>query len=92
MRAIITILCTMFLLPTVSLAEGKKYALLVGVAKYDPSQLNRLQFAEDDATEMGKVLEKLGFEGRPGVWHFGNSELAPANSEIPKCLTPEWPN
>lgn len=62
MRAIITILCAMFLLPTVSLAEGKKYALLVGVAKYDPSQLNRLQFAEDDATEMGKVLEKLGFE------------------------------
>ncbi|MFM9961894.1 MAG: caspase family protein, partial [Planctomycetaceae bacterium] len=62
MRTLITILCAMFLLPTVSLAEGKKYALLVGVAKYDPAQLNRLQFAEDDATEMGKVLEKLGFE------------------------------
>ena len=32
------------------------------MSTYDPSQLSRLRFAEDDATELGKVLEKLGFD------------------------------
>lgn len=62
MRIFITILCCLSLLPAVSLAEGKKYALLVGVETYDPTFLTRLSFAEDDAEELGKTFKELGFD------------------------------
>ncbi|MFM9961899.1 MAG: caspase domain-containing protein [Planctomycetaceae bacterium] len=62
MRILISILCCLSLLPTVSLAEGKKYALLVGVETYDPTFLTRLSFAEDDAEELGKTFKELGFD------------------------------
>ena len=45
-----------------ALAEGKKYALVVGVETYDPEFFHRLAFAEDDAEEIGDALTKLGFE------------------------------
>lgn len=41
---------------------GKKYALVVGVERYNPSQLTSLQFAENDAVAMGQALQKLGFD------------------------------
>jgi len=31
--------------------RGKKYALVVGIERYDPNFFNRLRFAEDDALE-----------------------------------------
>ncbi len=43
-------------------AEGKKYALVVGVKDYDPTQLNALHYAEDDAIALGEELEALGFD------------------------------
>jgi formylglycine-generating enzyme required for sulfatase activity len=48
--------------PELGLAQGKKYALLVGVETYDPAFLTRLKFADDDAREMAAALESLGFE------------------------------
>jgi formylglycine-generating enzyme required for sulfatase activity len=47
----------------VSAQTGRKYALLVGVETYEPkSGLNRLSYAEDDATEMAAALKNLGFQ------------------------------
>ncbi len=50
------------LLATSCLQAADKYALVVGVEKYDPGQLPSLQFAEEDAVEIGKALEQLGFD------------------------------
>ncbi|MEO2018766.1 MAG: SUMF1/EgtB/PvdO family nonheme iron enzyme, partial [Fuerstiella sp.] len=54
--------CTAIVLVTDVSAAGKKYALVVGVEKYNPSQLTSLQFAEDDAEALGQALQKLGFD------------------------------
>lgn len=41
-------------------AEGR-YAFLVGVENYDPTELPSLTYAEDDIEAIGQALEKLGF-------------------------------
>jgi formylglycine-generating enzyme len=43
-------------------AAGKKYALVIGVQNYDPTQLTSLQHSEADAVAIGESLEKLGFD------------------------------
>src|SRR4051794_6448439 len=42
-------------------AKGEKYALLVGVRKYDPTELHALPFAERDATDLARVLRANGY-------------------------------
>jgi hypothetical protein len=45
-------------------AEGKKYALLVGVREYDSGKFAELRFTENDVEEMAHVLrDKAGFAG-----------------------------
>ncbi len=41
--------------------KGNRYALLVGVKQYDPTELTNLQYAEDDVTTLAKVLEEAGY-------------------------------
>ncbi len=41
--------------------KGNRYALLVGVKQYDPTELNNLQYAEDDVVSLAKVLEESGY-------------------------------
>jgi serine/threonine-protein kinase len=43
-------------------ARGKKYALVVGINVYEHTKLSALQFAENDATDLGKVLRRAGYE------------------------------
>lgn len=43
-------------------AAGKKYALVIGVQNYDPTQLTSLLYSEADAVAIGESLEKLGFD------------------------------
>src|SRR5947209_4685001 len=44
-------------------ADGKKYAFLVGINKYDhPESLPALQYAENDVVALGELLHKQGFE------------------------------
>jgi len=38
-----------------------KYALVVGVENYIPTELPSLEYAEDDAESLGRALESLGF-------------------------------
>src|SRR4051794_17474686 len=42
--------------------EGKRYAVLVGVNRYEHGGLTPLRFAENDATELARLLEKAGYE------------------------------
>src|SRR4051794_27781049 len=43
-------------------AEGKRYALLVGVTEYDHSAFAPLKYAENDAEELAKVLTAAGYD------------------------------
>jgi hypothetical protein len=41
---------------------GKKYAVLVGVNRYEHPKLARLKYAENDVSELADVLGKAGYE------------------------------
>src|SRR5262249_51527301 len=41
---------------------GEKYALLVGVRKYDPNELRDLPYSEADVTELAGVLKAAGYK------------------------------
>jgi hypothetical protein len=43
-------------------ARGKKYALLVGVNVYEHAKLAPLKYAENDASTLGEVLRRAGYE------------------------------
>jgi formylglycine-generating enzyme len=47
---------------TFAAQAGKKYAICVGVERYDPSQLRRLSFAEDDARALAEELRMQDYE------------------------------
>jgi uncharacterized caspase-like protein len=50
---------------TATRAEGKKWALLVGVEQYDSPDINHLEFAVKDVSAVAAVLEKrLGYNVR----------------------------
>jgi membrane-associated protease RseP (regulator of RpoE activity) len=44
--------------------RGEKYALLIGVRKYDPTELRSLPYSEADVTELADVLKSRGY--KPG--------------------------
>ena len=41
--------------------KGEKYALLVGVRKYDPNELHELPYSEHDVDELASVLKAEGY-------------------------------
>src|SRR5687768_2306771 len=55
---------TVALLASPALADGKKYALLVGVKEYDHASLGDLKYSENDAEELAKILTRddAGYE------------------------------
>ena len=50
--------------PGFSQEPGEKYALLVGVRRYDPNELRNLPYSEADVAELAEVLKASGY--RPG--------------------------
>src|SRR5262249_41006773 len=48
--------------PHLAQAQGKKYALVVGIATYDSVILEDLDYAENDAEELAKVFKDAGYE------------------------------
>jgi len=49
------------LLAAAPASAGEKYALVVGVERYIPTELPSLTYAEDDAAALGRALAGLGF-------------------------------
>src|SRR5438067_7031440 len=47
--------------PGFSQEPGEKYALLVGVRKYDPNELRPLPYSEADVVELSRVLRAHGY-------------------------------
>jgi TPR repeat protein/uncharacterized caspase-like protein len=42
--------------------EGKRYAVLVGVKKYDHKKLDVLEYTENDVTELAELIKPAGYE------------------------------
>ncbi len=90
MRIIRTILLTLLCCLACSLpasAFGRKYALVVGVQKYRVNQpLSDLTYTENDATELGKVLQAGGYQvtlmTTATARIAGQEHLAPASAFI----------
>ena len=58
------LLAALSLFPSLA-AAAEKYALLIGVAKYDHAEMNKpspLEFPEEDAKALGKLLESGGYK------------------------------
>ena len=43
-------------------AQGKKFALLVGVRQYDQNELRSLPYSETDVTELGRILKEADYQ------------------------------
>jgi len=72
-------------------ADGKKYAFLVGINTYEHSKvLPQLQYAENDAIEVGQLLKKHGFEivllTDTSAKESKNDKLKPTKANIEKLL------
>ena len=70
------------LLASVTCAQDK-YAVLIGVESYDPSVLGPLEFAEDDAIELGETLQDLGFKAKVMT---GQSRIATGKPTTPEKI------
>ena len=77
-----------FVTPGVVAAEGKRYAVLIGIQKYDDSKLKGLEFAERDMTDLGKVLEAAGYNVTILTDSTAEKDksLVPTKSNIEKSL------
>ena len=56
------VVLSMLSIGTPARAQGKKYALLVGVKQYDDTAFGKLAHAENDVNELAKVLASSGYE------------------------------
>jgi TPR repeat protein/uncharacterized caspase-like protein len=81
-------LAVAWLAPSVSAAEGKRYAVLVGVQKYDHSQFKSPEYAEADVTELGSILKTAGYEVTLLTDSTGKKDKAldPTKTNIEKAL------
>jgi len=71
-------------------AKGKKYALLIGVTKYDHASLPTLQYTENDVEELAEILGKpaAGFTVQRMTVSRGekNAKAMPNKANIDKAL------
>jgi TPR repeat protein len=74
--------------PSVSAAEGKRYAVLVGVQKYDHSEFKSPEYSEADVSELGGFLKTAGYEVALLTDTTGNKDksLEPTKTNIEKSL------
>lgn len=68
--------------------EGKRYALVVGVNEYEHEKLKALEYAVNDAAELGAILEKSGYLVTELTDTAGKKDpkLAPTKANIEKHL------
>ncbi|MCE9562579.1 MAG: caspase family protein [Planctomycetes bacterium] len=83
----VMIAVTMFT-SSVSADEGKRYAMLVGVQKYDNAQFKPVEFAEADVTDLASVLTPAGYEVTLLTDAAGRKDkaLEPTKANVEKSL------
>src|SRR5437763_503278 len=67
---------------------AKRLALLVGINRYEHAKLDKLSYAVNDVTELGKVLSAAGYEVTLLTDDAGekDAKLAPTKANIEKYL------
>ncbi len=74
-RLLFSLTICLVLVPMSAMAKGTKYALLIGVSRYDPDQLDSLQFPDRDMSELAKALiEKCAFR-KENVYQMTATEV-----------------
>ena len=68
-------------LSTENCLAQERYAFVVGVEDYSPEFLKRLEFPEDDAIEMSKRLEALGYQVIRMTGEEDNPDYKPSDRE-----------
>src|SRR5947209_17339672 len=66
-----------------SVPEGRQYALLIGVGRYE-NRLRPLKYADHDVEELAEVLTAHGYE-RENVWVMTYRQAASSPSRYPDC-------
>ena len=66
---------------SVSATAQDRYAVLVGVEKYDPGSFESLQFSEDDAIQLGELLEDYGYKSTVMTTQADSPKLQPYTAE-----------
>lgn len=64
-------------------AEPKRYALLIGINKYEHAKLNALQYAVNDATELRDLLKATGYQT---VLLTNDTDVKPIGEAIVKSV------
>ena len=76
------IIAGLFLAISLSLATAQdKYAVLIGVEAYDTSTFENLDYASDDAEEIGETLDNLGFQTTVMTSESLNAKLRPTSPD-----------
>ena len=74
------IIAGLFLASSLPLAPAQdKYAVLIGVEAYDTGTFENLDYASDDAEEIGETLDNLGFQTTVMTSESPNTKLRPAS-------------
>ncbi|HEX3146584.1 MAG TPA: caspase family protein [Gemmataceae bacterium] len=87
--ALLALVSVVQCVPSVASAqEGRRYAVLVGVNTYDHEKLPALKYAVNDAAELGRLLEKAGYDVTVLSDDAGktDSKLAPTKKNIEHVL------
>jgi TPR repeat protein len=76
------------LTPGVVAADGERYALLVGIQKYDDPKFEPIEYTERDMTDLAAVLEKAGYNVTVMTDSTGlkDKALEPTKANIDKSL------
>jgi TPR repeat protein len=87
-RSLAIALFALALWPTHALADGKRYAVVVGVQKYDDPAFTAPEFTERDATELAGALTTTGYEVALLTDTKGGTDksLEPTRANIEKAL------
>jgi TPR repeat protein len=90
-RTVVTLsLClTLGLAAAPAQAQGQKLAFLVGVKKYSHPNLTQLRYSENDVAELGRLLEKGGYNVTLLTDSTGakNPALQPTKANVERQLT-----
>ena len=74
-RLLLSLIICLTSMPLSAAEKGTKYALLIGVSRYDPDQLDSLQFPDRDMSELAKALiEKCAFR-KENVYQMTATEV-----------------
>ncbi len=62
MRIDLRIVLTMMVCLSLAVAQaGERYAFLVGVREYEPTELTSLEYTEKDVTDLAAALKQAGY-------------------------------